>query len=244
VACKAIAAWDGALDVVLVGDEGAIVRAAGAVDLPVVRVPTLSTAISDAVPYWVPPTGEPVEVAAVRAVTLACLSGTLAGLVTGPIHKARLGAQGFPYPGHTNFLGHLCGVERPVMAFVGGGLRVALVTVHLPLREVADAVTTAAVRHTLDAVARASVRHLGLPAPRIAVCGLNPHAGDDGLLGDEDRDQIAPAVVAARPTGMDAVGPISSETAFRWAASGRVDWVVAMYHDQGLAPLKLVDFGR
>jgi len=189
-------------------------------------------------------TTEPVEVGAIRGAVSACLQGTAAGLVTGPIHKARLAARGFAYPGHTDFLGHLCGVERPVMAFVGGQLRIALVTVHLPLRAVADALTTDGVAHTIRTAHDALVGQLGLPAPRIGVCGLNPHAGDDGLLGREEIDVIAPAVEACRADGIDARGPISAEAAVRQGASGQVDLVVAMYHDQGLAPLKLLDFGR
>ena len=188
--------------------------------------------------------GEPVEVASIRAAVDAIRGGQATALVTGPIHKARLAARGFAYTGHTDFLGALCGVPNPVMAFVGGSLRVALTTVHLPLREVADAVTTEGVLHTIRESDRALCEQLGLVRRRIVVCGLNPHAGDDGLLGSEDGEVIAPAVVAARAEGIEAQGPVSSEAAFRLAADGAVDLVVAMYHDQGLAPLKLVDFGR
>ena len=108
----------------------------------------------------------------------------------------------------------------------------------------ADAVSQAAVEHVLRTVSAASRTQLGLHAPRIAVCGLNPHAGDGGLLGREEIDHIAPAVKQAVADGIDARGPVSAEAAFRQAADGKVDWVIAMYHDQGLAPLKLVDFGR
>ncbi len=187
---------------------------------------------------------EPVEIAAVRWAVGECLAGRADALVTGPIHKARVAARGFPHPGHTEFLAALCGVTDPVMAFTGGSVRVALVTVHLPLRSVPDAVTTARVLHTIRLAHRACVLQLGLRRAQIAVCGLNPHAGDGGLLGVEDRDEIAPAVLAAREEGIDAIGPVSAETAFLLARRGEVDLVVAMYHDQGLAPLKAVDFGR
>lgn len=187
---------------------------------------------------------EPVEVASVRAAVAACLSGDAAALVTGPIHKARLAARGFAHPGHTDFLGHLCGVPRPVMAFVGGSLRVALVTVHLPLRHVADAISTDGVLHVLRTADHALRHQLGLRDPRLVVCGLNPHAGDGGLLGTEEIAAIAPAVTAAGRAGVHAWGPVSAEAAFRQAADGEADLVVAMYHDQGLAPLKLVDFGE
>jgi 4-hydroxythreonine-4-phosphate dehydrogenase len=189
-----------------------------------------------------PESDEPDEVVALRVAVDACLSGRARGLVTGPIHKARLAARGFPHPGHTEFLGELCGVEAPVMAFVGGEVRVALVTVHLPLREVAAAVTRPRVLHVIRAAHAALVAQLGIVAPRIAVCGLNPHAGDGGLLGSEEQDVIAPAIAEARALGIDARGPVSAETAFHDAASS--DLIVAMYHDQGLAPLKRVDFGR
>lgn len=187
---------------------------------------------------------EPVEVAAIRGAVGACLDGTAAGLVTGPIHKARLSARGFAYPGHTDFLGRLCGVERPVMAFVGGQIRVALVTVHLPLRAVADAITAEGVAHTVRTAHDALVRWEGLADPRLVVCGLNPHAGDGGLLGHEEQAIIGPAVEGCVADGLRVVGPISAEAAFRQAADGEADLVVAMYHDQGLAPLKLVDFGK
>jgi len=186
---------------------------------------------------------EPPEIAAIRR-SVAYLLENPGALVTGPIHKARLAAKGFHHPGHTEFLGELCGVERPVMAFVGGQLMVSLVTVHLPLRGVSDALTVEGVRHTLRCSARALRTHFPQREGRLAVCGVNPHAGDSGVLGDEEIRVIAPAVQLARAEGWQVEGPISAETAFRKAAAGEVDWVVAMYHDQGLAPLKLVDFGK
>ena len=221
------------LECVVFGDRAAMERAAELVGFePSVEI--------------VDPGGaeEPVEVASIRAAVAATLGGRLDGLVTGPIHKARLASRGFPYMGHTDFLGALCDVDQPVMAFVGGSLRVALVTVHIPLREVADAVTPARVLHTIREADRALRDQLGLSRRRVAVCGLNPHAGDDGLLGSEDREAIAPGVRAAVEAGIDARGPVSAEAAFRMAADGDVDLVVAMYHDQGLAPLKALDFGR
>lgn len=179
---------------------------------------------------------EPVEIAALRLGVAACLDGSAAALVTGPLHKARMARRGFPHPGHTEFLGELCGVQRPVMAFVGGRVRVALCTVHLPLAQVPAALTEEGVVHTLTAVAAVA------PAGRLAVCGLNPHAGDEGLLGTEDLEVVAPAVRAARARGIDARGPWSAEAAFRAAVRGEVDWVVATYHDQGLAPLKALEW--
>ena len=130
------------------------------------------------------------------------------------------------------------------MAFVGGSLRVSLATVHLPLRAVADALTVDVVAHTLRTSHEALRHQLGLPNPRLLVCGLNPHAGDDGLLGSEEVEVIAPAIEQVRADGFDARGPVSAEAAFRMALDDQADMVVAMYHDQGLAPLKLIDFGQ
>ncbi len=185
---------------------------------------------------------EPVEILALRVAVRACLEGHGRALVTGPIHKARLAARGFHHAGHTEFLAELCGTRDPVMAFVGGAVRVALVTVHLPLRAVPDAVTRAGVLHVIRTAHAALRRDLGIAAPRLAVCGLNPHAGDGGLLGREEIDAIAPAIADARAEGIDARGPVSAEAAFHDPSAS--DLIVAMYHDQGLAPLKRVDFGR
>ncbi len=237
VTAEALLEWH--TSVIVIGDAHAFGRAADAVGL--------AWHLGGGVGIMVIDPGdelEPVEVAAVRAAVEICRSGRGRALVTGPIHKARLAARGFPYPGHTDFLGHLCGVENPVMAFVGGAVRVALVTVHLPLREVADAVTTERVLHTIRTADGALRGQLGLSTPRLAVCGLNPHAGDGGLLGHEDASVIAPAVAAAHAIGIEARGPVSSESAFRMAVAGTVDLVVAMYHDQGLAPLKSLDVRR
>ncbi len=234
VTCKALAEADPG-PVVVVGDLAALrpwAEAAGLSLAPVDAVRAVPGAVAVLDPGDV---AEPVEVASLRIGVAACLGGAARALVTGPIHKARLARRGFPHPGHTEFLGELCGVRRPVMAFVGGRVRVALCTVHLPLREVPAAWTEEVVLHTARAAWAA------LPA-RIAVCGLNPHAGDEGLLGDEDGRVAGPAVARARAEGIDAVGPISAEGAFRAAVRGEVGWVVAAYHDQGLAPLKALDW--
>jgi 4-hydroxythreonine-4-phosphate dehydrogenase len=235
VAVRALQALE--VDAVLVGDVEALRRYAP------------SLAVVDAIApgaglraLRLAPTNEPVEVTALRVAVAACLSGDARALVTGPIHKARLAARGFAHPGHTEFLGELCGVERPVMAFTGGDVRVALVTVHLPLRRVADAVTHDRVLHTIRTAAAALRRDLGIAAPRLVVCGLNPHAGDSGVLGQEELEVIGPACEEARAEGITVRGPVSAETAFFEAANA--DMIVAMYHDQGLAPLKRVDFGR
>ena len=220
------------VDAILIGDRAALVQTAEAMGFDVSALPIVQ------------PEGLPVEIEAVRLAATWALNGEVGAMVTGPIHKARAAAAGFGYRGHTDFLASLCGGQRPVMAFVGGTVRVALVTVHIPLREVADAVTTSGVLHTIRVSDHALAHQLGLSRRRIGVCGLNPHAGDGGLLGREDEDVVAPAVRLACEAGIDAVGPMSSEACFRMAVAGELDLVVAMYHDQGLAPLKALDFGR
>ena len=167
------------------------------------------------------------------------------GLVTAPISKSAWhGAGHDEHPGHTELLAERFGVDRAVMMFVGPTLRVSLVTVHLPLAEAIRAITPALVQETIERTAEAMVM-LGRPAPRIGVCGLNPHAGEGGLLGEEDARLIAPAVEAAREAGIDASGPYPADALFTKAASGSgaggVDAVVAMYHDQGLIPAKVLD---
>lgn len=242
VAAKALLDWPH--PVALVGDRVAIGEWAERVGLPWRASDDLEP--GDSVAVIEPPAGhadEPVEIRALRYAVSACVEGRAAGIVTGPIHKARLAAQGFHHPGHTEFLGELTGVERPVMAFVGGQVRVALVTVHVPLAEVPNRLTTHLVRHTIEAAGRACVDQLGLERPHLTVCGLNPHAGDDGLLGREDRDVIAPAVTDAAAE-WNVHGPVSAENAFRAAVLGNTDLVVAMYHDQGLAPLKALEWAR
>lgn len=191
-----------------------------------------------------PQSSEPAEVAAIRQGAQACLTGRAAGLITGPINKRILADQGFAFMGHTDFLGHLCGVDEPVMAFAGGRLRVALVTHHMPLMSVGAALTIPRIQRVVRIAHHALQHDLQIARPRIAVCGLNPHAGEGGLLGREEIEIIGPACDGLRAAGLGAVGPVSAETAFLNAQQGRVDLVVAMYHDQGLAPLKAVDFGR
>ena len=195
-------------------------------------------------PAGAPPGAEPVEVRALRIAAAACQAGEGRALVTGPIHKGRLAARGFAYKGHTDFLGALCGVERPVMAFTGGSIRVALVTVHVALSAVPALLSAERIVHSGRLAAQALRDQLGIQEPRLLVCGLNPHAGDDGLMGDEEARIIAPACAQLRAEGWRAEGPLSPEGAFRLAQEGRGDLVLAMYHDQGLLPLKVLDAGR
>ena len=185
---------------------------------------------------------EPIEVAAIRFAVDACLSGRGAALVTGPVHKGRLAQQGFEYTGHTDFLGALCGVD-PMMAFVGAGLRVGLVTTHIPLMSVSQAITTERLARCIR-LCDQGLKQLGLGRRRLVVAGMNPHAGEEGLLGSEEEEIIKPVCRALGQEGLDLVGPIAAETAFGLLQRGEADMLLAMYHDQGLPPLKMVAFGQ
>lgn len=175
-----------------------------------------------------------------------CLRQELDALVTAPLNKGAILRTGQPFIGQTEFLSQLAGADRTAMMLLGEDprgrwLRVALVTTHLPLRLVSDHVDAARVQTVLELTAEAC-RKLSLTRARIGVCGLNPHAGEGGELGSEEQTMIAPAVEAARQLQIDAVGPLSADTLFYQAYHGHFDAVVAMYHDQGLVPLKMVGF--
>ena len=177
----------------------------------------------------------------------ACATGAFAALVTGPVQKSAIQDAGIPFSGHTEFFAERTHTPRVVMMLVSDGehpLRVALVTTHLALRDVPDAVTVPAVTETVAIVRRELRDRFAVAHPRIAVCGLNPHAGERGHLGREDLDVIAPALELARAGGADIVGPLPADTVFVPDFARRFDAIVAMYHDQGLPVLKAASFGR
>jgi 4-hydroxythreonine-4-phosphate dehydrogenase len=175
--------------------------------------------------------------------TTDALAGRVAAIVTAPINKAAFAAAGLEWRGHTDLLGHLCEAPEVAMMFWSERLRVVLATVHIPLAEVPRAITTDGLVNLLSLTAR-SLPRFGFPHPRLAVAGLNPHAGEGGLLGTEDAAIMAPAVTRARERGIDASGPFPADTLFVRAAGGEFDAVIAAYHDQGLVPVKLIAFGR
>jgi 4-hydroxythreonine-4-phosphate dehydrogenase len=169
--------------------------------------------------------------------------GRIDALVTAPLNKEALHAAGYPWPGHTELLAEAAGTPDVAMMFVGGPLRVALLTIHRSLRSVPDAVTGDEVRRVVRLVHRELPRFR--PAGRrIGLCGLNPHAGEGGLFGSEERDVLAPAVAVLRAEGIDVTGPLPADSLFVRAARGEFDAVVAGYHDQGLIPVKLAAFGH
>ena len=178
-----------------------------------------------------------------RAAAEGCLAGEYAGMVTAPLAKSVIADSGVAFTGHTEFLAEITGAARPVMMLVAGDLRVALASTHLPLRDVADYLDASILTSVLRILDRDLRDKFGIAEPDIVVCGLNPHAGEDGHLGSEERDVIAPTLVAQRAEGLNLRGPMPADTAFTPAA-GKKDAVLAMYHDQGLPVLKYAGFGH
>jgi len=184
--------------------------------------------------------GQLLAIEAMEMAARGATGGRFAAVVTGPVNKKGLAGVGYVFPGQTEFFASRWSGE-PVMAFAGGKMTVGLVTWHLPLSEVPRHVSAADIRRTVLALISLRMK-LGDRRPRIAVCGLNPHAGEGGLLGKEDDAIIRPAVEALRAEGHEVSGPLPGDTVFHRHLQGEFDAVAAIYHDQGLAPLKAVDF--
>ncbi|MDJ0750183.1 MAG: 4-hydroxythreonine-4-phosphate dehydrogenase PdxA [Woeseiaceae bacterium] len=172
-----------------------------------------------------------------------CLDGDFGAMVTAPLSKSVIADSGVPFKGHTEFLAQLCGNALPVMMLVAGELRVALASTHLPLRDVPDYLTADGIERVLRILETDLREKFGIDEPEIIVCGLNPHAGESGHLGDEEVRIISPVVEKLRNEGMKLHGPLPADTAFTPSA-GRKDAVLAMYHDQGLPVLKYAGFGH
>jgi 4-hydroxythreonine-4-phosphate dehydrogenase len=173
-----------------------------------------------------------------------CRTCEFAAMVTAPVQKSTINDAGVPFTGHTEYLAERTGTPRVVMMLVGGGLRVALATTHLPLAQVPAAITRGLLEETLRIVDRELRARFGIARPRILVAGLNPHAGESGHLGREEIDTIAPALASLRGEGIDAVGPLPADTLFTTRVLAGADAVLAMYHDQGLPVLKHASFGH
>jgi 4-hydroxythreonine-4-phosphate dehydrogenase len=179
---------------------------------------------------------------AIEIAAASCLAGEAAAMVTAPIHKAVLNAAGFAFPGHTEFLAHLTGARRAVMMLASDKLRVVPLTIHMPIADVPKAISKQAVFDSGEIVMTALRRDFGILNPRLAVAGLNPHAGEEGVLGDEDGAVIAPAVAALVARGFAVKGPLSADTLFHDEARKTYDAVLCMYHDQALIPIKALSF--
>jgi len=180
-----------------------------------------------------------------KAAALA-VEGRVAGIVTAPIAKSELAKVGFAHPGQTEFVAAACGMaaEDAVMMLAGPSLRTVPLTVHCALAEVPGRLSRALIERRCAIVARALAQDFGLAAPRLAICGLNPHAGEDGRMGREEIETIAPAIAALRASGIDATGPHPADSLFSPRARETYDVAIAMYHDQALVPLKALDFDR
>jgi 4-hydroxythreonine-4-phosphate dehydrogenase len=235
VIAKALGEVGDLADWIVAGHEP-VLRAAG---LPA-GVPVLETGGTPVAPGVLSAAAGRAALEAIRAATRLCLDGRAAAMVTAPVNKEAITLAGEPFTGHTEFIAGLCGARESWMLLASGVLRVVHVTTHVPLRRACD-LDPGRVRRTI-AVAHDAGLLLGFDRPRIAVCGLNPHAGEHGLFGDEDARLIAPAVAEVRIAGACAEGPLPADTVFLKAVRGDYDIVVAMYHDQGHIPAKLLGF--
>ena len=212
--------------------------------LPVLDIPLRSPVIAG----QPSPTAAPAIIRWIETAVGLALSGAVSGVVTAPIAKAPLYAAGFGFPGHTEFLGELTagaaydGARGPIMMLAVPGLRTTLVTVHEPISKVGALLNVEAIVNAGLVTAQALRRDFGVAEPRLAVAGLNPHAGEDGTIGREDVEIIAPAVAALRAQGVAASGPTPADSLFHEAARARFDAAVCMYHDQALIPVKMLDF--
>ncbi len=182
-------------------------------------------------------------IAGLDAAIDGCRDGRFRAMVTAPLHKQVINDAGVAFSGHTEYLAERCGVDMPVMLLAGERLRVALATTHLPLRAVADAITGDRLGAVLDVLWHGLRDRFGIAAPHIAVCGLNPHAGEGGHLGSEDAEVIAPAIAAQQALGRNVTGPHPADTVFNHAGRD-ADAVLAMFHDQGLPVVKYADFSN
>lgn len=250
----AVTAWQalrGRVPLLWIGDP----RHLSGVPLRVVSAPAEAAAITDALPVLARDFGParipgqpqaahaPHVVAAIRDGAQMALRGEVAALCTAPIHKqALIDGAGFGFPGHTEYLSALAGDAEVVMMLACEALRVVPATIHIPLRDVPHVLTPALLERVLRVTRAGLIRDFGLTAPRIAVAGLNPHAGEGGKMGDEEARVIAPVLARLRGEGMDLTGPLPADTMFHAAARAGYDAAVCMYHDQALIPIKTVDF--
>jgi 4-hydroxythreonine-4-phosphate dehydrogenase len=260
-ACVVLAQSEWQADLVVAGDAGLLSAAAAALGLPLIvehyassQRPAAHRAGSLKVMHI--PTARPVIAGQLDARNSAyviemldracdgCMNGEFAAMVTAPVQKSTLMEAGYAFTGHTEYLAARTRAALPVMMLLSGQLRVALVTTHLPLAAVPQAITRERLRATLRIVNDDLGKHFSLSTPRIAVLGLNPHAGESGHLGREEIDVIEPVIRELRAEGMDLQGPVPADTAFTPRFLQGADVIVAMYHDQGLPVIKHAGFGN
>jgi 4-hydroxythreonine-4-phosphate dehydrogenase len=241
IAADTFAALDGRIagrPIMLVGDPDVFTVCA---DVPAdAIIPTKARAVRKA--GKLDPENAPATIEAIELAVAMAMAGKAAALVTAPIHKAVLMETGFAFPGHTDFLAKLTGAKRAVMMLASDELRVVPVTAHIPLKEVPVRLTRETIVETGEIVLESLKRDYGITRPRLAVAGLNPHAGESGRLGSEEIDIIIPAIEALKAKGAKVAGPLPSDTMFHATARIRYDAALCMYHDQALIPLKTLSF--
>lgn len=255
--CLRLAERKWALPLVLIGDKTALDARAAALGLPVLPEFLAGDASPEhPVSIWNHPLPEFVipgtlnpqnsrEVLYTLDTAIhGCVSGYFSAMVTAPVHKGAINDAGIAFTGHTEYLAEATNTERVVMMLVGGGLRVALATTHLPLKDVPAAITAESLISTLRIIEHDLRTKFGIAAPRIAVCGLNPHAGEGGYLGHEEQDVIEPVIDELLADGMQVYGPYPADTIFVPKHADEYDSILAMYHDQGLPVLKRASFGN
>ena len=233
--CVRLARESHAADLVVIGDKSILAGAPRIEHVPLAR---------PAVPGRLDPANARYVLAVLDRAIRGCLEGEFAAMVTAPVQKSVINDAGIAFTGHTEYLAQRASTPHVVMMLVGGGLRVALATTHLPLSEVPRAITRDGLDSTLRVLDADLKRRFRIARPRILVAGLNPHSGESGHLGREDLEVIAPAIAAAVAGGIDAKGPIPADTLFVPERLRQADSVLAMYHDQGLPVLKYASFGR
>jgi 4-hydroxythreonine-4-phosphate dehydrogenase len=207
--------------------------------LPVLHVPLVSAVV----PGKVDPANSPYVLRSLEIAADGCREGLFDAMVTAPVHKGVINDAGIAFTGHTEYLASHTGAGQVVMMLVGGGLRVALVTTHLALKDVPSHITYSALEHAIRILQRDLIQRFGVPRPRIAVAGLNPHSGESGYLGREEIEIIAPVLDKLRAEGYALAGPLPADTLFTRTRLKLYDCALAMYHDQGLPVLKYVAFG-
>ncbi len=226
---------------VLIGDEDWIRQSLPAhIDLPIQHIPMPEPSCFG----LLNPNNANYVLATIKAATLGCLSGAYQAMVTCPIHKGVINDAGIQFSGHTEYLAELTKTKKVVMMLLNEVMRVALVTTHIPLKEVAAHITGDELKQVIKILHKDMLSKFAIEQPQIAVCGLNPHAGEAGHLGREELDVIIPALDELRQEGLHLHGPIPADTLFTPDKVKQYDAILAMYHDQGLAPLKYAGFGE
>lgn len=232
-------------DITVIADRNLIEARAAQLGLPlnglkIAHIP-LNTA---AEPGKLDPANGSYVLETLRFAAAGCANWVFDAMVTAPVHKGVINDAGIPFTGHTEFLQELTHSDQVVMMLVGGGMRVALATTHLPLREIPDAITPDLLEGVIRILHHDLVRRFGIAQPRILVAGLNPHAGEGGHLGREEIETISPVLEKLRLTGINLIGPLPADTMFSQKNLASTDAFLAMYHDQGLAVLKHASFGE